>query len=229
MSLSLLRSLALATLFSAAGFAASPATAPIGIAMGSGVFDVNTAPVTGPTDLANGTDLRTTITPSDVHLENGVDARLATRSSGTVYGDRLVLHNGAVRMNHFEDYSVQAGGLTIQADSFDTQAIIRTTPKTIEIASIGGTLRVTDSGTMMTRVLAGTKVAFQNTGATSGQNSQTTTGANPGQPAQTTTGAAAPQKGPLSDKKAILWAAGICAVGAAVVGGIAWSQGKSPF
>jgi hypothetical protein len=212
--------------FASFGFAAGPGSglvgaAPIGIAMGTGIFTLDSTPVTGPIDLANGTELHTTVTPSDVHLENGVEIRLATRSTGTLFQDRMILNNGALKLNHFDGYPVQAGGLTIQADSFDAEAIIRTTPKTIEIASIGGTVSVRDAGAMMTRVAAGTKMAFQNSGATAGGQNQT--------PAQTGAAPAPAEKGPMSDKKAILWAAGICAVGAIVVGSIAASQGKSPF
>lgn len=221
MTQKLVLSLTFAALFATSSFAAGAgngpvANAPIGIAMGIGTFTVDSASVAGPIDIASGTELQTTITPSDVHLENGVDVRLATRSTTTLYGDRVVLKDGAVRVNHFADYSVQVGGLTVQADSFGTEAIIRTTPKNIEIASIGGTVRVSDGGAMMTRVAAGTKMAFQNTGA------------NPGQ-TPTVTGAAPAEKGPISDKKAILVSAGVCAVGAIVVGSIAAAQGKSPF
>jgi hypothetical protein len=217
----LIPSLLVFATFASLGFAAGPVgAAPIGIAMGTGVFTVNSAPVTGPVDLANGSELHTTVTPSDVRLENGVEMRLATRSSSTLYQDRIVLKDGALKLDHFDGYAVQTRGLTIEADSFATQAIIRTTPKTVEIASIGGTVSVRDSGAMLTRVAAGTKMAFQATGANpAGAQNQT--------PAQT--GAAPVEKGPISDKKAILWAAGICAVGAIVVGSIAAAQGKSPF
>lgn len=222
MTRTLVLSFSFAALFVTAGFAAGPAgspvgPAPIGIAMGTGVFTVDNAPVTGPVDLANGAELHTTVAPSDVHLENGVDVRLATRSTSTLYQDRVVLKDGALRVNHFDQYPVQAGGLTIQADSFNTEAIIRTTGKSIEIASIGGTVRVSDTGAMMTRVTAGMKLAFQNTGAS--PNAQT--------PA--VTGAAPAEKGPWSDKKILLTTAGVCAVGAIVVGSIAAAQGKSPF
>ena len=224
MKRALVLSLGVAGLLIIPAFAAGPAaSAPIGFAMGLGVFDVNDAPVSGPVDLANGARLHTTVSPTDIQLENGVIIRLATRSTTMLFGDHVVLDNGAVRMNHFDRYPVQAGGLTIQAEGFDTEAIVRTTPKTIEVASIGGTVRVSD-GSMMTAVAVGTKMAFQNTGASAnGQNPQTPTQTGAA-PAQTQS-----QKGPLSDKKAILWAAGICAVGAIVVGSIAAAQGKSPF
>ncbi len=155
-------SLGVAALGTASVFAAAPgAVGPIGIAMGTGTFSVDSALVTGSVDLANGAELQTTVAPSDAHLDNGVEVRLATRSTGKLYQDRIVLEQGAVRVSHFDALPVQAGNLTIEADSFETEAIIRTTPKTIEIASIGGTVRVSDAGAMMTRVAAGTKMAFQ--------------------------------------------------------------------
>jgi hypothetical protein len=214
-------SLGVLALLTTSGFAAGPgAVAPIGIAMSAGNFSVDSALVTGPVDLANGAELRTMVAPSDIHLDNGVEVRLATRSTSKLYQDRILLEQGAVRVRHFDGLPVQAGSLTIQADSFDTEAIIRTTPKTVEIASIGGTVRVSDTGAMMTRVAAGTKMAFQNSGANpGGQNTQT--------PSQT--GAPPAQKGPMSDKKAILWAAGICGVAAIVIGSVAAAEGKNPF
>jgi hypothetical protein len=217
----ILLTLGVAALFADSSFAAGPgAVAPIGVAMAAGTFVIDNAPVTGPIDIANGAELSTTIAPGDVHLENGVDARLATRSTTTLYGDHLIRKNGAMKLSHFDRYPMQAGGLTIEADSFDTQAIVRATPKTIEVASIGGAVRVSDNGAMMTRVLAGTKVAFQNT--TANNNGQTTsqTGAAPGPQ---------PQKGPTSDKKIILWTAAVCGVAAIVIGSIAAAEGKSPF
>ncbi len=218
----LIISLSFSAIFVVYGFAGprnGPAAgAPVGIALSTGAFTIDGASVVGPIDVADGAELHTTVAPSDVHLENGVDVRLATRSAAALYEDRVILREGAVRLNHFDNYPVQVGGLTVQADTSGTEAIIRATPKSIEIASIGGTVRVSDAGALMTRVFAGTKMTFQNSGANSGQTAQ---------PAQT--GAAPAEKGPLSDKKAILWAAGICAVGAIVVGSIAAAQGKSPF
>lgn len=221
--------LVVASAFSAAGsFAATPA---IGVATAVGAFSVNNASITGNVDVFDGTALRTTIAPGDVHLGNGVAVRLATRSAGTVFGDHMVLREGAVRVTNFDQYPIEVHDLEVQADDAGATAIVRVTPKTIEVASIGGSVNVTDGGAMLTRVAAGTKMSFQNQNS-GANNSQTQPGqTQPGQtgaaPAQT--GAPPAEKGPISDKKAILWAAGICAVGAIVVGSIAAAQGKSPF
>lgn len=208
------------TLVFAAMLSAAPvvaANASIGVATAVTSFSVDNSTVTGNANVFDGTELQTTIAPSDVRLRNGVDVRLATRSAGTVFDDHVVLRQGAVRVTNFGSYAVKASQLQIEADSPETQAVVRMTGKKIEVASLGGTLRVTDGGAMLTRVAAGTKMFFQSNPAQ--------TGAAPAQ-----TGAApAPEKGPQSDKKTYLWAAGICAVGGAIAGGIAAAQGKSPF
>ncbi len=147
-----------------------------------------------------------------MNLQNGAAVRLATRSVGTIYSDRLVLQQGAARVANFENYAIRARQLRIEADEPGTQAVVRLSAKTVEVASIGGSLKVTDGGAMLTRVAAGTKVSFQQTGAAPGQ-----------------TGAAPAEKGPITDSKVFWTAAIVCAVGAAVVGGIAAAQGKSPF
>ncbi len=201
------------------------ANSTIGIATAVASFSVDNSTMTGNTNVLDGTELRTTASPSDVHLQNGTDVRLATRSAGTVYSDHLVLREGAVRVASFDTYKVKASQLEIEADNPAAQAVIRMAGRKIEVAAVGGAVRVTDGGAMLTRVAAGTKVFFQNTGSTP----PAQTGAAPGQAPAQTGAAPAPEKGPLSDHKVFLWTAGICAAGAAVVGGIAAAQGKSPF
>ncbi len=168
--------------------------------------------IAGSANLFDGTALETTVTPRDVNLQNGVAVRFATRSAGTVYNDHLILQQGAVRIANFDNYAVDAQQLRIEADDPGTQAVVRMTGKTIEVASIGGSLKVTDGGAMLTRVAAGTKVSFQQTSA---------------KPAQT--GAAPAPKGPITDSKGFWVAVIVCAVGAAVLGGVAAAQGKNPF
>jgi hypothetical protein len=215
-------SLAVAAVFSAApAFSAGPS---IGVATALGSYSVDSSSVTGNAQVFDGTQLRTTISPSDVHLANGADVRMATRSDGTLFSDHLELRDGALRVSKFDGYPVQARQLQIQADTPGAEAIVRMRGRTVEVASLGGTVRVTDGGVMLTRVASGTKMAFQNTTPPAGQ-----TGASPGQAPASTGAAPAPEQGPLSNKKAILWGAGVCAVGGLVVGLIAAEQGKSPF
>lgn len=215
-------SLAVAAVLSAApAFSAGPS---IGVASAVGSYSVDSSPVTGMVDVFDGTQLRTTISPSDIHLANGADVRLATRTNGTLFSDHLELRDGAVRVSKFDGYPVHIQQLQIQADTPGAAAIIRMRGRTIEIASLGGTVKVSDGGAMLTRVLAGTKMAFQNTTPSAAQS-----GATPGQAPASTGAAPAPEQGPYPNKKVILWSAGVCAVGGLVVGLIAAEQGKSPF
>lgn len=176
---------------------------PIGIASSLGVYSSNDASINGSTEVFDGTALKTTTQPGEVKLQNGVDIRLATRSAGTIYEDHVLLQDGAVRASNFDGYAVEAKGYKIEPASPNAEAIVRTKGKTIEIASIGGDLKVTDGGAMLTRVAAGTKMAFQQTGAS---------------PASTPTNNKQ-QNGqilPISDRTVLLWTAGI--VGATAIG-----------
>ena len=198
-----------AAMFAAPSFAATPA---IGVATAVGTFTVDSTAVTGSTNVLDGTEVQTTVAPSEIRLQNGVDVRLATRSAGAVFNDHVVLHQGAVRVGNFGDYTVNASQLEVKADDPGAQAIIRMNKNTVEIASIGGSVQVTDGLALTTHVLPGTKMAFQQSGVA---------------PAQT---GAAPAPKPLpSDTKTLYWAIGATAVAAIVIGSIAAAQGKSPF
>jgi hypothetical protein len=155
-----------------------------------------------PNLVPEGTQLETTASASDVSLQNGVDLRLSARSASTIFHDHLVLDDGAVRVSHFNGYPVNVRELRIESLDSSTQAIVRLTKGTVEVASLGGGLNVTDGGVMLTRVVAGTRMSFQ-------QNS-------------------APAHKPLpSDQHTMLWVIGVTAVAALVIGLTAASQGKS--
>ena len=190
-----LTALVCAVVFSVVCFGASPT---IGVESSLG---------NGETSLTAGSTLKTEGSASEVRLDNGVAVRLAPRSAGTVFGDHAVLEQGAARVSHFGGYAVQVGDLTVAADTPETQTVIRMQRETIEIASLGGPVSVTDGGAMMTRVAAGTKMSFQKSGAS---------------PATTT-------KKPLSETKVWLFVIGGVAVAALAIGLTAAAQGKSPF
>lgn len=155
-----------------------------------------------PNVVPEGTQLETAASASEVSLQNGVDLRFSARSSSTIFHDHLVLDDGAVRVSHFNGYPINARELQIEAPDSSTQAIVRLTRETVEVASLGGSLNVTDGGAMLTRVVAGTRISFQ-------QNS-------------------APVHKPLpSDQRTMLWVIAVTAVTALVIGLTAASQGKS--
>jgi hypothetical protein len=161
--------------------------------------------------IAKGMHLEATAASREVNLENGVNLHLSPGSVGTAFSDRMVLEQGAVRVAHFNGYTIQAGQLQVQSTDLSAQAVVRMTNKTIEIASVGGGLNVTEGGAMLTRVVSGTRSSFQQSGASG------STGAAPG-----------PKKLP-SDHHVMIWMIGITAAAALTIGLTAASQGKSPF
>lgn len=203
-----------AALFLAAASLALPAAMSIGVVSAIGSYAVNDALAEGPTALSDGSRLQTTISPSQVMLANGVDVTLATRSSGRVFADHVVLENGAVKVSRFDgDFSVNVRSLAVQSESPESQAIVRTHGNTVEVASLGGTLRVSD-GVRLVRVAAGTKTSFSNADQGAGQ---TQTGAKP---------APAPDE---ADTHALEWSIVAIAGAAVIFGSVAAYQGKNPF
>jgi hypothetical protein len=212
-----LAAFAVIALFASNALAVGPS---IGVATAVGTFSVDESPVVGSVNLSDGAKLQTTTSPSDVRLQNGAEVRLATRSAGTFFNDHISLDRGAVRVANFSGLTVNVNQLQIVSDDPGAQAVIRMQKKTIEIASIGGDVRVMDSG-LLTRVSSGTKMSFQS-------------GANPDtaqtQPQSQTGAAPAPTPGKMpSDQKTFLWVIGITAVAALAIGLTAAAQGKSPF
>jgi hypothetical protein len=158
--------------------------------------------------VAEGTSFQTANKSSQITLQNGVDVRLAPRSSGAVFSDHIVLDAGSARVNHFAGYSVQTHQLEIKAADPAAQAVVRIGEKTIEIASLGGALKVNDGGAMLTQVAAGTRLSFQQSGASGAQST--------------------PKKLP-SDRHVMYWLIGITGAAALAIGITAAAQGKSPF
>ena len=166
---------------------------------------------TGNSTITEGMQLETAAAASDVCLQNGVSLRLFPKSEGMVFSDHVVLEDGSLRAGHFNGYTIHAGDLQIQASETTTQAVVRMMNKTIEVASVGGNLNVTDGGAMLTRVASGTRMAFQ-------------------QPiASAQTGQTPAHKKLPSEEHVMLWL--IVATGAAAlaIGLTAAAQGKSPF
>ncbi len=166
----------------------------------------------GGAPLLEGTQLETASAPSDVSLENGVSLRLSPQSAGTVFSDHMVLEEGSAHVGNFRGFTIDAGRLQIRGNEPGAQAAVRVTSKTVEIASIGGSLNVTDGGAMLTRVVSGTRVSFQQSAAS---------------PAQT--GAAPGHRRLPSDQHIMVWLIGITAAAALAIGLTAAAQGKSPF
>jgi hypothetical protein len=156
-----------------------------------------------------GERLNTENAPSDIRLDSGVAVHLAARSTGTIFNDHAVLEHGAAHIGNFLGYEVQAGPLRIKSETPETQMAIRIEEKRIQIASIGGDLNVSDGMSLLTRVSAGTRMSFQNSGAT--------------QPAQT----GASRRGSKVNLKTWGWVVLGIAAAALAIGLTAVAQGKS--
>jgi hypothetical protein len=164
---------------------------------------------TGP--VMEGSAFQTVTSSSQVELENGVSVRFSPRSNGTVFSDHVVLEQGSVRVQNFNSYAVQAHQLAIQAADPAAQAVVRIAANKIEIASLGGSLNVSDGGAMLTRVASGTRLAFQDSGASA------------------QSGAAPAKRRLPSDQHIMYWLIGITGAAALAIGITAAAQGKSPF
>jgi len=167
------------------------------------------APAIGTSDngpVWNGTAIESGSSANTVSLETGVSVRLAPQSRGTVFSDHIVLDEGSVRVGNFGSYTVNARQLQIQAADPSAEAVVRMGKKTVDVASIGGNLNVSDGGAMLTRVASGTRVSFKNGGG------------------QTTTKKTLP-----SDQHIMLWMIAATGAAAIAIGATAAAQGKSPF
>jgi hypothetical protein len=156
-----------------------------------------------------GESFNTQAAPSDLHLENGVSVHLNAGSTGTIFGDHALLEQGSAHLSNFKGYPVKIGQLSIESETPNTQAAIRVQQNTVEVASLGGDLEISTGGALLTRVVSGTRMSFQNTGAT-----------------------AAPRgHGPRHWSDTKTWVVVLVSVSAAAlaIGLTAAAQGKSPF
>jgi hypothetical protein len=199
-----------ATVSAGVAFSGSPS---IGIANAGGSFSLNNSVVQGTANISDGAELETASSPSEIHLQNGTDVRLSSKSAGTVYADHAILERGALRVGNFASYPVDVRQLHIQADSPSSEAVVRLKSNTIEVASLGGSVSVGDGASMLTHVAAGTRMSFQN--------SATQTGAQ--------SGAVSGRPKVASDTHVLLWFIAVTAGAAIALGSIAAAKGKSPF
>ena len=157
-----------AILVATSALAATPA---IGVASAYGSFTVNSAQVSGNSNIYDGSQINTGKSPSQIFLQGGSNMMLATNTGATLYNDHLVLSQGAVRVDNMDKYDVKAMGYRISPDAPGTQAAVRLNEGAVEVASMSGAVKVFDSnGAMLTRIGAGTASAFKpgQTGASGG-------------------------------------------------------------
>ncbi len=148
-------------------------TPTIGVASAVGSFEVNSAAVEGNANLFDGSQVRTTEASSQILLQNGAALTLAVNSAGTIYKDHLLLLQGATKADKMNGYTIQAARYRIEGVQPGSQAVVRLSDGSVQVAALGGSLKVfNEKGALLTRIGAGTASAF-NTGAPTGQSGAT--------------------------------------------------------
>lgn len=141
----------------------SAASSTIGVAMTNGNFVLDRSTVVGNANVFDGSVIETGKAVSDLTLSNGLKVRLGTDSRGQVFLDRLVLEKGAGQVTGGR-YVVEAGRLrVIASNSATTARVAFGTRNIVEVAAIGGAVRViTGEGTPVANIAAGGALSFTN-------------------------------------------------------------------
>ncbi len=148
--------------FAMSAVSAFATTPTIGVASAFGRFTVNSAQVSGNANLFDGSQIRTDKAASQLFLQNGASVLLATNTAATVYNNRLVLSEGAARIDNMSSLSVEAAGFRVVPDDVASQAAVRLNNGTVEVASMSGAVKVFNKdGAMLTHIGAGTASAFK--------------------------------------------------------------------
>lgn len=136
-------------------------TAPIGVASALGTFTLNDTPVEGNANVFDGALIRTTGASSRIYLHTGSQLTLGVNSSATFYNDHVVLAEGATRIDGMKAYTIQAAGYKIESAGTTSEAVVRLSDGSIQIAAMLGAVNVYNSkGSLLTRVAAGTASSF---------------------------------------------------------------------
>lgn len=160
-----LTSATIGLLVGSAAIAMASSSGPIGFAWTSDAFLLNGIQVHGNASLLNGSVVRATDNPVWITLHSGARVALATKSSGAIFSDHIVLEEGTSQAKGF---AVVAQGMRI---SPDTSALIRVAtaaPKTVSVTAVSGNASVFNRhGLLIADMRPGRSLAFtdQDTGA----------------------------------------------------------------
>jgi hypothetical protein len=200
--------LAFALAFGFTAWSSRAANPAIAVVSSHSSYFIDSSTASGNTDLHQGSELKTGKDPGRLVLSNGADAMVSGRSSTTVYRDRLVLETGSVRLTKFGGYPLEVRQLRIEADSPNSEVLVRAKGETVEVASLENDVRVVAGAVPLTRVAAGTRMTFKPSKAPDSTTTQYETHL-------------------ASDRHVLYWYIGIIAGAAIIIGSIAIAQGKS--
>lgn len=139
------KKLNMATAALLASSAVLPAATPvIGVALSNGNISINNNRTAGNANLYDGNTIETSESASRVELKDGARVQLATDSRGTIYHDHLLLEKGTTQFLISDSYMVNANTLRISAVEPNTSARISIHGPVVEVASLTGTVRVSN-------------------------------------------------------------------------------------
>lgn len=170
-------------------------TPTIGVASAFGTFTVNNAEVEGNANVFEGSQIKTGVASSRVYLENGAALTLGADSAGTFYKNRLVLQQGATRVDGMNHYTIEAARYRIQSAEPASEAVVRLSGGEIQIAALSGSVNVfNQKGALLTRIAAGSASSFDTDDNKPSPNAQSGATAQGQSGATATTGAEAARK-----------------------------------
>lgn len=140
--------------------AAAPA---IGTVLAPGAFRIDNATLSGNATLTEGSLLETGVVHSSVQWTNGARVSLAAQSRGRLFGDRLVLEQGATEIENSAGLRLVALGLTIQPGSgASTGSVVVDSLRRVRVAAASGSLRVLNTnGQLVANLAPGAALAFE--------------------------------------------------------------------
>ena len=134
-----------------------PAAGPsLGVITSNGDFLLDNAKVSGNATLTEGSRVKTTKLPSTLRLNDGSRVILAEGASAKVHRGRLVLEEGLSEFRSSGKFEVEAAAYRIVAEPTAAGRVFRSDDKTVQVASLNGTLRVFNArGIQLANVVAG--------------------------------------------------------------------------
>lgn len=122
------------------------APAIIGTASVRGTMRVDGANVLSNATLFDGSVVETDKATTALHLDKGVEVKLATDSRGTLYRDRLVLQKGSGETMSAGGFVVEANGLHVVPDMPNSRGVVSMKDGgSVEVAALSGGVHVTNS------------------------------------------------------------------------------------
>ncbi len=140
--------------FSAAAFAASPAS--IGVVTARGHFTLEGSEIYGNSTLFEGANIETRAISSELTLSNGVKIQLAPDTAARIWSNRLELDRGAGQVTSNAAFTVISGTTRVEGARYRVHADSK-----IEVAALTGSARVLNAkGGLIATVAAGRNMSF---------------------------------------------------------------------